>query len=330
MTPEQRIDAVLAGRLPDRPPFGFWYHFPHDQIAGAGATRAHLDQLHRYGMDFLKVMNDNPYPHPSRIHGVEDLKSLVPLRGDEEGFGRQLELLAALKTAVGDGVYMTTTIFNAWMVLRLLVEPPTVYMPPNLDGTVDAPSRWIRDAYVQRPELLTKALQVLGQNLANFAARCVRAGADGVFLSVREDWVIVPGGRADLFDRLVRPADLLILSAAKQATFNWLHVCGRPLDLRNFADYRVAVMHWADRAAGPPMREVAPWLRPVLSGGVDNLGTLVTGTPEQVRAEVVDAVQQAGKRPIIIAPGCTFDPRRVSEANLKAIGDAARECRYGA
>ncbi len=39
VTPIQRVNAVLAGRPPDRPPFSFWYHFSPDQVAGIGAVR---------------------------------------------------------------------------------------------------------------------------------------------------------------------------------------------------------------------------------------------------------------------------------------------------
>ena len=320
----ERVDAVLAGQTPDRPPFSFWYHFPHEQVAGTAAVRAHLDQLEHYQMDVLKVMNDNPYPHPGRIARVEDLASLGPLKGDEAGFGEQLALVSALRAAIGTRVYMPTTVFNAWMVLRLLVEPPEVHMPPNLDSLADGPSHWIRQAYRVNPEAVTKALETIGGNLARFAAKCVAAGADGVFLSVRDDWVDTaetPG----LYDRLVRPTDQAILAAVKQARFNVLHVCGKALNFRAFANYPVPVLHWADRAAGPAIREAAPWVKPAIWGGVDNLGTLITGTPEQVREEVRDAVAQAGKRPIMIAPGCTFDPTRVPQANLEALADAARQ-----
>lgn len=187
MTPIQRVDAVLAGRQPDRPPFSFWYHFPHDQVAGAAAVDAHLDQLYLYGMDVLKVMNDNPYPYAGRIARVEDLASLIPLKGDEAGFGAQLAVLAALRAAIGSRVYMPTTIFNAWAVLRLLIQPPTVHMPPNLDAAADGPSRWIRQAYGENPQLVTRALETIAGNLARFAAKCVAAGADGIYLSVRDD-----------------------------------------------------------------------------------------------------------------------------------------------
>ena len=324
MTPIQRVDAVLAGRKPDRPPFSFWYHFPADQVAGPAAVTAHLDQLNRYGMDVQKVMNDNPYPHPSRITHLKDLEALVPLNGDEGGFGEQLKVLSTLRAALGSRVYMPTTIFNAWTFLRLLSDPPTVHLPPNLDPAADAPSRWMRQAYQENPKLVSRALEIIGQNLARFASKCVAAGADGIFLSVRDDWVDTPQ-TPGLYDRLVRPTDQAILAAVKDARFNVLHVCGKAVNFKAFAEYPVPVLHWADRAAGPSIREVAPWAKPALWGGVDNLTTLVTGTPQQVRDEVLDAIAQAGSRPILIAPGCTFNPARVPEANLRALADAVGE-----
>jgi len=33
------------------------------------------------------------------------------------------------------------------------------------------------------------ALERIARNLARFAARCLAAGADGIFLSVRDDWL---------------------------------------------------------------------------------------------------------------------------------------------
>jgi hypothetical protein len=53
---------------------------------------------------------------------------------------------------------------------------------------------------------------------------------------------------------------------------------------------------------------------------------LTIGNPsQQVRDEMIDAIRQAGKRPIMIAPGCTFDPARVPAANLQALAGAVRQ-----
>jgi uroporphyrinogen decarboxylase len=112
---------------------------------------------------------------------------------------------------------------------------------------------------------------------------------------------------------------LKILAACAQGSFNLLHVCGRAIDFRRFADYPVHAINWADRYAGPTIAEVATWVQPALCAGLDNLSTMVTGSPEDCAQQVADALHQAGKRPILIAPGCTFDPRAVPQANLQAI-----------
>ncbi len=51
---------------------------------------------------------------------------------------------------------------------------------------------------------------------------------------------------------------------------------------------------------------------------------MVTGSPADCAAEVADALRQAGERPILIAPGCTYDPAAVPKENLLAIRHAVR------
>jgi hypothetical protein len=90
-------------------------------------------------------------------------------------------------------------------------------------------------------------------------------------------------------------------------------------------EVRLHLIDRADRAAGPSIAEVKDWVQPAICGGVDNLSTLPNGTPDACRAEVRDARRQAAGRPIIIAPGCTYDPRLVPPQNLRAVCDAARQ-----
>jgi len=165
---------------------------------------------------------------------------------------------------------------------------------------------------------------VLGDSLANFAAECIKAGADGIFLSVRDDWVDRPANGDGTYDELVRPSDLRILEAASAGTFNVLHVCGKALNFEAFARYPVHVLNWADRAAGPSIAYARDRVKPAMCAGVDNLGELCNGTPAQVADQVRDAIRQAQYRPILIAPGCTYDPTKVPAENLRAIVTAAR------
>ncbi len=320
----ERVSAVLEGRRPDRTPVSFWYHFEPECEAGARAVEAHVRHVETYDLDFLKVMNDIRYPRPGLpkevISSAADLDRLAVLRGDEDAFGRQLEVLGALAKRYAGTLRLATTVFNAWTTLRNMTVPdPGRHRPPTLEQTADprdeVMARFVREA----PQALGRALEVVAESTANFVRHCLGAGADGIYLSVRDDRVDTMENGPGTYDRLTRPGDLTILEAASQGTFNILHVCGTALDFPRFAAYPTHVIHWADRSAGPTIAEAAGWVRPALCAGVDNLRTMVTGTPDDCARQVADAIQQAGARPLLIAPGCTFDPDAVPAANLHAI-----------
>lgn len=121
----ERVSAVLHGKPPDRLPVSFWYHFGPDAVSGPEAVESHVRHVETYDLDFLKVMCDGRYPFPYHddgiIHDVGDLDRLVPLAGDEDLFGRHLEVLQALSRRFAGELWMTTTIFNSWSTLRRLM-----------------------------------------------------------------------------------------------------------------------------------------------------------------------------------------------------------------
>ncbi len=326
MTERERVEAVLHGRVPDRPPVSCWYHFGHDCSTGSTAVDAHLRHLEAYGLDFLKVMNDHPYPRGevAVVRTVGDLRRIRPLAGDAERLADQLEVLRRLKERLAGDVLMCATLFNAWTVLRAWTRPPSdVHAPPRIDGQDDRDA--LLTALLREDRAAVKAaVAAIGETLGAFARGCVDAGADGVFLSVRDDWVDTPANGQGTYRELVRPVDLAILAAVRGAPFSVLHVCGRPRDFLGFSEYPVAVLNWSDRATGPSIAWARDRIRPAIAAGVDNLRTLPEGTPQECAAEVRDALRQAGERPIIVAPGCTYDPVRVPVENVRAMFQAAR------
>ena len=326
MTKLGRLSAVLAGMQPDRPPVSFWHHFATDQRAGSAAVDAHLKHLNDHDLDFLKVMYDLGYPSDGPIHSVGQLESMQPRKGNDAQFAQHLDALRALAGELEGRARMTTTVFNSWATLRRLVrEGPYVPGPGGAALEEDRPGRVIERLIAQDRGAVAHALRVIAETLADFARVCVEAGADGIYFSVRDEWVDTAANGPGTYDELVRPTDLRIIQGAAEGTFNMLHVCGHTLDFERFTRYPVHVFHWADRTAGPSIAEVAPTLRPVPCGGVDNLTTLPEGTPDACAAEVRDAIAQAAGRPLIIAPGCTYDPDRVPIANLKAVRRAVEE-----
>ena len=321
MGPIERVQRVLAGQQPDRPPLSFWHHFSADKTHGPAAAKAHIDHLEVFDLDFLKVMNDNGYAHAAPIARIDDLASLSVLRGDELEFSRQLDLLADLKRTLHGRVLMTTTIFNAWRTLRILM--PTGDAPSTLDSA-DGRSHQIRQWFAQNPDAVRTALATIGTSLANFARRCIAAGANGIFFSARDAWVDSPDDPQPLYDELVRPTDLEILAAASTGSFNLLHVCGRAVDFRRSAEYPVHAINWADRTAGPAIADAGAWLGPTICAGLDHEHTMPNGAAEDCEAEVLDALLQAGGRPIMICPGCTYVAEDVPHRNLEAICHAVR------
>jgi uroporphyrinogen decarboxylase len=327
MTKRERVFAVLGGNKPDRTPVSFWHHFgPHD-LRGRPAVDAHIRHLAKYDLDFLKIMNDTGFPRPGRdwvLEDASDLSDLSELTGNEPELEDELEIVRTLKKEVGKEVPMIVTVFNSWATLRRLTAPESdIHGPPKIVAEDE------RDALLTRMlkqdrHATQKALAKLARGLAKFSSFCVEAGADGIFLSVRDDWVDTPENGKGTYDTIVRSTDLDILKAVSSARFNILHVCGKALDFKRFTQYPAHVLNWADRYGGPSISEAKKLTTKALSGGVDNLNTLPNGTPEQVAAEARDAIAQAAGHPFMLTPGCTYDPNAVSDENLTAMIAAAR------
>jgi len=59
-------------------------------------------------------------------------------------------------------------------------------------------------------------------------------------------------------------------------------------------------------------------------GGIDHNGILRTGTPDDAKEQVLEAVKEAGFERFIVAPGCVVTVDTPPE-NLVAVRDAVRE-----
>jgi len=64
LTKRQRVIAALEGRVADldRPPASVWYHFGTHFMGGRAAADVAAAFFRHYDFDFLKMMNDRPWP----------------------------------------------------------------------------------------------------------------------------------------------------------------------------------------------------------------------------------------------------------------------------
>ena len=81
--------------------------------------------------------------------------------------------------------------------------------------------------------------------------------------------------------------------------------------------------NWDDRAAGPSLTEGKAKIRGAVIGGVNQWATVCEGTPEDVTAEVKNAVEQTDGIGLIVGPGCVLPPAAPDQnvaALVKALG----------
>ena len=96
MTKIDRINNAIQGKKVDRVPFSVWYHFGLQYLPGEAIAEAELAFYQKFDLDFIKVMNDYPYPLPEgfeEISNPEDWLKLKPLKPNEGGFSEQSRAL---------------------------------------------------------------------------------------------------------------------------------------------------------------------------------------------------------------------------------------------
>jgi len=290
-------------------------------------VRATIDAFERYDLDFVKITPRMPGPvlswgielgsyHPHRgfyfvskraVTEPADWHRLARITPDDPPQARQLEGLRKVRAALGNDVPILLTLFSPAMAASFVADDATF-------------ARHLREA----PDAVAAGLQTIASATIDFAQAGLDNGADGFLYGIKHASArVVPWESYAPLDREYdRP---VARELYERSRFTIAHLHGPELAIDRFLDYPAHVLNWYDRVDGPALdrvRALAP--RAVLAGGVDHERTLMIGTPEEVRREVLDAVEQTGGRGFIIAPGCTA-PVTVPQENIRAMLAAVAE-----
>ncbi len=300
MTKIERVNAAVKGKEVDRVPFSFWYHFGLHHKPGEVFAEAELDFYKTYDLDFLKVMHDYPYPPPEGLTEItkrEDWLKLKPLKYNEGGFKEQLRALKIIGKELQGKAYYIDTIFSPWSTAhKLCGEKLTRFMKES-------------------PDELLKALKVIAKSFAAYCEAAVNEGLSGIFLSLG-------GASYDImseaeYAKFGRPFDLMVLEAVKGAPFNVLHIHGTNIHFKSLLDYPVQAINWSHRHSSPNIIQARKLYDGCIIVGVDETNTNSVH-PDDVKAQVLETLQQAGKRKLILGPGCAV-PTQTPVANLTAM-----------
>jgi uroporphyrinogen decarboxylase len=329
MNKQERVDAALQGQPVDTVPISFWGHDYVRECSAEGLASAMLDNYRRYDWDYMKVNprasyhvedwgaelrpsgdpNAGPIWIRPAVTTAADWRRLRPLEPDRGVLGEQLEALRLIRDGIAGEAYFMQTIFSPLSVAKYLV------------GNDPQP---VKTTMADDPDGLRVALETITQTFIAYALACLEAGASGIFFATT-GWAARGALSEEEYRRFGREYDLRVLDAVKdRGRLNVLHNCGEGIYFDLLADYPVHAISWAATLPGnPTLAEGLTRTDKAVMGGVSEKTTLPDGAPEDVAAEVRQALRETGGVRLLLAPGCSIPPRTPA-ANLAAAASAAR------
>ncbi len=324
MNKRERILAASRREPTDRIPIAFWRHFPGDDQRAPDLAQATIAFQERYDFEFAKVSPSNSFAGEDwgartafrgsaegtrdyldrPVKQPSDWRKLQPLDVSKGALGRSIETLRLLKAHWGDSVPFIETIFNPLMTARYL----------------RGDTLWLADMR-ESPKDFRAGLEVITDTVARFAKASIEAGAAGLFFATQSA-TYRQVSEAE-YREYGLPYDLKVFAAASGAWFNLLHLHGDDIMFQLAREYPVQAVNWHDRTTKPSLREARDQFGGALVGGVAQHSTMMQGDPQDVAAQVRDAIAQVGGGVgLIVGAGCVL-PIPTPESNIKAaIGTA--------
>lgn len=317
MNKRERINAAIDGRTVDRAPVALWRHFPdHDQRAETLAD-AHVAFQKAYDWDFLKVTPASGYYgddwglrsayKPNRegtrtytdrpIKRDSDWQKLKRLDVTTGAHGREIKAIRLIRKALPDEVILQT-VFSPLAIARTLCGETALL-------------RYLRDS----PEETHAGLDIITEATTQFASECLSAGADGLFFATQ--CATTAYMTIEDYEEFARPYDLRVIDAARSGEITLLHIHGERIMFEELTDYPVQIINWHDRRTPPTLKEARGQFSGTLAGGVES-DLLIKGTPDQVAAQVRDAIAQAGATKFVVTAGCVITVD-AAEDNIRAV-----------
>jgi len=338
LSKRERVEAALKGDPVDRVPVAAWRHFIPEERQPETLAAASLAHFHEFNWDWLKINpratyyaeawgNRYDFNHydsviPELLEGPiatsADLEKIGRLDATGGVFAEQIDLVRRVKAGIGDAHFLQT-VFSPLTVLSFLASHPA---NPTIAAFSESQYEGVRRFIHESPKAAHEALSNIASTLGKYAAAAVDAGASGLFFAIvklAREGILTEAE----FEEFGKPYDLQVLKAVEGAAFNMLHICGPYAYFDAVLEYPVHALNWATIGQhNPTVAEAGTRTAKALVGGVDEIGTLQSGTPDAVKAEARAAIAATGGRRFLLTPGCGTNLDVPSE-NLRALREAA-------
>jgi len=320
MNKRERLEATIHGQESDRVPIALWRHFPGDDQRPEDLAAATSAFQRRWDFDFVKVTPASSFcvrdwgaedVWTGNIEGTRDytrrpigspddwrgLRALDPRTGR---LGDQLRCLEIIRAELPD-VPLIQTIFNPLSQAKNLVGPELVSL--------------LRSDFAEAK----RGLEAIASTTVAFIREAKSVGIDGVFFAVQHASSLIMSEQE--YREFGVDYDRRVLAAADDLWLNILHIHGERVYFDLLRDYPVHVWNWHDRETAPDLRSALPKVSGALCGGIARDAAMLRGAPDDVRAQVLDAIDQTGGKRLIVGTGCVMMIAS-PESNLRAARGA--------
>lgn len=305
MTKRERVQAALNKQEVDRIPISIWYHLPdvdQDPVELAERT-VELTREHDY--DFIKMMPFGNYgaqdyglsvrfyctptqtakERKFAIHSPEDWLRIEPLPAYYGTYGKQVQFARHLQRMLkGDDIPYIQTIFSPLTTAKKLAGPR------------------VFDDMRRHPEALHQALQAFAETTIHFCKANIEAGVAGFFFA--SQCSSYDCCTEEEYEAFGSRYDLQILKAIQAGTwFNVVHIHGDHTMFEKMAAYPVNCVNWHDRWSAPSLAEARKLTDKCLLGGL-NERWFAEASAQEIPAHLKEAVDSAGRRGLMLGPGC--------------------------
>jgi uroporphyrinogen decarboxylase len=184
----------------------------------------------------------------------------------------------------------------------------------------------IIDHIKENPAKTKKGIEIITESLMIFVKECIKLGVDGFYHSTQ-------GGESHtfndsaLFTECIKPYDLILMEEINRSCdFNILHVCDYHSgydDLTPFLDYPGHIVNCSLDLGTRKLtgQEVSQMFGRPFMGGLDRLGTIFSGSRDEIKNAVETECRQKSAK-FLLGADCTV-PSEVDWDNLKTAIEVA-------
>lgn len=309
MTKTERVRASLNGEATDRLPVSVWLHYSDQDQDPRSLAETQVEFVRKYDYDFIKLMpfglygvqdwgckvkifgtpEAPPIVDDFGIHEIEEWRRLEELPAIYGTWGKQVQLAQYVHKLVGNEIPFIQTIFSPLTTARKLAGD-RIFSDMKADAV-----------------LFHGALQVITNTTINFIKANIEAGVSGFFFATQNATYDLMTD--DEYDEFGQAYDLQMFDHFKDRTwFNVIHIHGENVMFDKLAGYPGNCINWHDRWVAPSLGEARQLTGKCLLGGINENDVLAQSTPDEVQDHILEAVESAGKRGLMIGPGCVANP----------------------